>query len=634
MKKRRAIAVVAADVFNDYMNRIFIGISEQCKALDYDAYAFVMAFNMDGSSLIQDGEENIFSLIKKGVIDGVVLLGGNFASQTLIDKMSDKFSALDVPVIALDYDFDFCESIYAEDASLIEQMTDHLIEHHGCRNILCLTGPKGNTPAMSRLSGFLASMKKHELEVPEDAVIFGDFSKPAAQRLAKEISGGRRPIPDAVVCANDVMAMNLCNVLINGGIKVPEQVMITGYDGARDAIDNIPSISTIYPENSHLGARAVCRLHKMITGEDAEISDISSGQLILAQSCSCSAGLSYLVSRRENYSRNIERFERFYNKSGMLEDLMKSEKLDDLLQKIVEYGYLLNGVDTYMLCLCKNWDDVENTSEDEYLRCGYTPKMEVRMVMNEGDARFENYEFESEGIIPPLMEEYSDEPSMYFMLPVHFMDRCFGYSVFKFTDISFALSMVFVRWNRNINIALEFLRVRTKLTFVNNRISMASIRDTLTGMYNRKGFARFSENMFQRAVNEKKQFLVIVGDLDMLKTINDNYGHIEGDNAITIAANAMNTCCKSGEMCARMGGDEYAVFGVGDYTDEIVTEYTGHIRNFCDRYNASSGKKYNVGVSLGFYCAVPEENDTIDSFYNLADEKMYEDKFRRKKNRR
>ena len=91
MKKRRAIAVVAADVFNDYMNRIFIGISEQCKSLDYDAYAFVMAFNMDGSSLIQDGEENIFSLIKKGVIDGVVLLGGNFASQTLIDKMSDKF---------------------------------------------------------------------------------------------------------------------------------------------------------------------------------------------------------------------------------------------------------------------------------------------------------------------------------------------------------------------------------------------------------------------------------------------------------------------------------------------------------------------------------------------------------------
>ena len=67
---------------------------------------------------------------------------------------------------------------------------------------------------------------------------------------------------------------------------------------------------------------------------------------------------------------------------------------------------------------------------------------------------------------------------------------------------------------------------------------------------------------------------------------------------------------------------------------DVTGGATGHIRNFCDRYNASSGKEYNVGVSLGFYCAVPEENDTIDSFYNLADEKMYEDKFRRKKNRR
>ncbi len=634
MNKRKAIAVVAADVFNDYMNRIFIGISEQCKALDYDAYAFIMAFNMDGSSLVQNGEENIFNLIKKGVVEGVILLGGNFASQTLVDKMAEKFSSLEVPLVALDYDFGFCESIYAEDAPLIEKMTDHLIEHHGCKNILCLTGPKGITPAMSRLEGYKRSMEKHGLEIGSKSIIFGDFWKPAALRLAKEIANGKRPIPDAVVCANDVMAMNLCNTLINLGIKVPEQVMVTGYDGSRDAIDNIPSISTIYPENSHLGAKAVCYIHKQLTGEDAEVADISSGTLILAQSCSCNDGLGYLVSRRENYSKNIERFERFYNKSGMLEDLMKSEIFDDLLQKTVEYGYLLNGVDTYMLCLCKNWDDVENSNEDDYIRVGYSKKMEVKMIMNEGNAIFNNIEYNSKVVIPPVMEEYSSEPSMYFLLPVHFMDRCFGYSVFKFSDISYALSMIFVRWNRNINIALEFLRVRTKLTSLNQRISLASIRDTLTGMYNRKGFARFSENMFQRAVNEKKQFLVIVGDLDMLKTINDNYGHIEGDNAITIAANAMNTCCKSGEMCARMGGDEYAVFGVGDYTDEIVTEYTGHIRNFCDRYNASSGKEYNVGVSLGFYCAVPEENDTIDSFYNLADEKMYEDKFRRKKNRR
>ena len=81
MKERKTIAVIAADVFNSYMNRIFIGISEQCRSLGYDVLTFLMAFNLDSGGLIQQGEENIFSLIKADVIDGVILLAGNLASQ-------------------------------------------------------------------------------------------------------------------------------------------------------------------------------------------------------------------------------------------------------------------------------------------------------------------------------------------------------------------------------------------------------------------------------------------------------------------------------------------------------------------------------------------------------------------------
>ncbi|HOC34023.1 MAG TPA: GGDEF domain-containing protein, partial [Ruminococcus flavefaciens] len=76
MQKRKKIAVIAADISNDYMNRILVGISEQSKALGYDVYAFVMTFNVDGEGLIQNGEENIFTLINSEIIDGILLLGG------------------------------------------------------------------------------------------------------------------------------------------------------------------------------------------------------------------------------------------------------------------------------------------------------------------------------------------------------------------------------------------------------------------------------------------------------------------------------------------------------------------------------------------------------------------------------
>lgn len=633
MQRRKKIAVVAADISNDYMNSIFVGISEQCKALDYDVYAFVMAFSIDGEGLIQDGEQNIFTLLKKEAIDGILLLAGNFAGQTLMDKIRDKIIDVGVPVLSLDYDYDFCESVYAQDSEVIESMTDHLIEHHGCKEIMCLTGPKDNTPAMSRLKGYVRSMEKHGFEVKDENIVFGDFWKPAANRLAKEITGGKRPIPDAIVCTNDVMAMNLCNELISGGVRVPEQVRITGYDGSREACDNLPSISTVFPENSHLGAEAVCRLHELITGEKSEPVNRNKGTLILAQSCGCSDGLSFLVKHREFHNRNVERYERFYHKSGMMEGLMQCESLEALLSSIDQFTYVLNGIEIFMLCLCRNWDDVEEKDDDDYIKEGYTPVMDVRMVIQEGAAELVNYEYDSSEILPSVMEKYSPDPSVYFILPVHFMDRCFGYSVFKFVDIRLAISTVFAHWNRNINIALEFLRVRTKLMSMNQRISMNSIRDTLTGVFNRKGFNRYSETMFKKAQTEKKPFFIMMADLDMLKSINDNYGHIEGDNAIIVAANALNTCCKNSEICCRIGGDEYAIIGVGDYTDEQITEYFNYIAEYCDRYNASSGKQYVVGLSLGFCCDVPGEMEKISTYINIADERMYENKVKRKKNR-
>ena len=631
MKKRKTIAVVAADVFNEYMNRIFVGISEQCRALGYDAVTFLMAFNMESGSLIQQGEENIFTLIRKDVIDGVILMAGNNASQNLVEKFEKVFSRWGIPVIAVDYDLDFCESIYAEDVELMAEMTDHLIEKHGCRHIMCLTGPEGSPPAMSRLEGYRLSMERHGLEIHEGDIVYGDFWKIISQRLAKHFIENRDELPDAVVCANDVMARHLCDSVIKGGIKVPEELKIAGYDAAGEAVMQIPSLATVFPENGRLGARAVCRLHKLITGEDTEpVDTLKRGHLVFAKSCGCGSNVNYALAKREEQSNLIDRFNSYYNKSAMLERLMEEKNLDGLLRKLNGFAYTINGLDAYFLCLCKNWDNVEE-EDNEYIREGYAPVMENKFIYTRNRAEFVNREFPSEDILPDFIDEYCSEPSMYFLLPLHFMDRCFGYSVFRFNDVRKAVSSVFARWNRNISISLEFLRVRTKLTSINQRILMSSIRDTLTGIYNRKGFNRLSEGIFKRARDEGKPLFVMMADLDQLKMINDNFGHMEGDNAITVAANALQTSCQLNEVCARIGGDEYAIVGCGDYSDEHISEHMEAVRSYFDRYNASSGRKYEVGLSLGYFLGVPDKDSELDRYINIADEMMYKDKVRRKK---
>ncbi len=631
MGSRKKIAVVTAEVFSQHINRILDGISRQCSKLNYDVCVLMMTFNNDSEDPIQLGEENIYNLIRPGAFEGVLLITGNMLSPPLVARLDALLREIDVPVVAVECESEICGSIYAEDDDLFEMLTDHFTEHHNCREIMCLTGPKGNIPAERRLQGYKRSLEKHGITYNEDMVVYGDFWKNTSAKLADEFISGARKLPQAIVCANDIMAITLCNNLVNAGFDVPKDIMVAGYDGSRESIFNLPSITSFYPENVSLGAKAVCALHQIITGEEVEAISHNNGFIMTAQSCGCGENIHKLAKIRDEHYQNIEKYEDLYRTSGMAERLFCTKTLDDLLQILHNCTYIINGLERYTMCLCENWDGMEYDIEDNYLSKGYSENMIAKMFYCNKSVKYEEVKFSSKDILP--IEIYGDleKPQMFFLIPIHFNNRCFGYSVFTFSDIKYSMSSLYARWSRNLNVALEFLRVRTKLTSMNQRMFLSSIRDTLTGIYNRKGFKRFSESMFKKACTEHKKLLILFADLDLLKYINDNFGHIEGDNAITVTANVLNSCCKNNEVCARIGGDEYAIIGCYDYTDEIVEAYVKYINDYFERYNSSSGKPYKVEASIGYFCGIPDENSELQEYLNIADKKMYDNKFMRKK---
>ena len=633
MKRRKRIAILAADIANDYMNRICVGIEAQAKALGYDAIVLLMSFNINTMPQIVEGEQNIYRIITADNVDGVIFLTGNISSHTLLNWLTKHIEKLGIPTIAIDNEYRSFDSVYADDTDIFEKMTDHFIDYHGCKKVICLTGFQGMSPSETRAAGYKRSMEKHGIEVGFDDVIYGDFWKESADKLADEIGSGKREKPDAVVCANDGMGIFLCQGLARHGIHVPDDILVSGYDGSREALESIPSLTTIFPENSTLGARAVAALHKMITGEEAELVRCGESSLILAGSCGCNETKQELIDQRTAFSQKMGHYELYFNNSGMAEGLMQSENLDHLLHLLSHYVYIIENIEVFMINLCHEWDSFENLDETDYLRKGYTEIMDTKLIYNNTHYDYGERQFRSRDIIPEYMYDISDEPSMYILLPLHFMDRCFGYTIFKFFDINTTVSKVFALWNRNINIALEFLRVRTKLTAINQRISLTSLRDTLTGIYNRQGFNKFAEGLFKRAKTEEKSLLIIMADLDLLKHINDNFGHVEGDNAIIVVANGLTTCCSNNEICARIGGDEYAIVGCYDYTDEIVASYATYINDFFDRYNAASDKPYKVSASIGMFCGIPDPDKEFSYYVDIADKRMYDNKALRKKMR-
>lgn len=140
--------------------------------------------------------------------------------------------------------------------------------------------------------------------------------------------------------------------------------------------------------------------------------------------------------------------------------------------------------------------------------------------------------------------------------------------------------------------------------------------DNMTGIYNRKGF----ENLFSKKILSKELFFIMVFDLDKTKTINDNFGHLNGDKYICNAAKIINEeVCKNG-FAARIGGDEFIAF-----LENINENEVEKIKEAIKIRVSNIFAKQDTKVSIG-YSKYKIDGEEFEELIRIADLRMYEDK--------
>ena len=165
------------------------------------------------------------------------------------------------------------------------------------------------------------------------------------------------------------------------------------------------------------------------------------------------------------------------------------------------------------------------------------------------------------------------------------------------------------------------------LVFYIRSIEFRVSLDPLTNLNNRGQLERYCSQKSNIMPDERKTVVVMM-DIDWFKSINDNYGHTEGDNSLVLVANAMKKVISNHSMpsfLCRYGGDEFILIAHPYEMKEI----DGLISEMRDEINRQS-TKYPVSVSAGYDEFVGGE-DTIQLCIQRADKKLYEDKKNRKK---
>ena len=173
----------------------------------------------------------------------------------------------------------------------------------------------------------------------------------------------------------------------------------------------------------------------------------------------------------------------------------------------------------------------------------------------------------------------------------------------------------------DLNEALENLKN------LNNKLEIISFQDELTGLYNRRGFFIFGEKFFSMAKRKDSNLLILYFDLDKFKSINDVYGHKEGDLALKATAEILKNACRDYDIISRFGGDEFVVL-FDNFSADDFELFKLRIRILFDEYNCRSNKNYQIMISYGHAAYLPalDENTTLVELIEKADKKLYLEK--------
>jgi diguanylate cyclase (GGDEF)-like protein/PAS domain S-box-containing protein len=146
--------------------------------------------------------------------------------------------------------------------------------------------------------------------------------------------------------------------------------------------------------------------------------------------------------------------------------------------------------------------------------------------------------------------------------------------------------------------------------------------DHLTGLYNRRGFFTLSKRELNRADRFEKNLLLFFADLDDLKSINDQFGHEEGDRALIAAARILVQTFRSSDIVSRIGGDEFAILAV-DADEDVVEALLRRLYKLINYFNARKGQKFKLSISIGHASYDRSQSLSLDDLLSDADRAMY-----------
>lgn len=574
---RKKICVLLAQPEENMQKRFMNAFIEEAHAHDYDVCCFAMYQKYQETELRNIGDSNIFSLVRFDRFDGVILLGETLLTPGLIEKLYERIRReYHGPVIVVDKETDLFDYVLMDHYTPIVELMNHFIVDHEYTDIAFLGGKEGHPHSIQRLNGYLDAMKAHNLPIRQDRIWHGNFWFDSGKEFGHYLLQHPEDLPQAVMCANDYMAIGLATVLTENGYKIPEYISIAGYDSNEEGRNAPTPLTSADIPAAQCGRVTFYKLHSTITGEAMPELDLHAN-LLIGGSCGCKKYTpSYTKTNRAEWKTDHSEKSYYSDFNHITEDLLCQTDYEKFFEKLAVYSYQIRPFRHFWMCLNDGFLEPIRFIGDQARRYGYADKM--HMVIDCGpelpdqDAGSVNLSrtFSSEQMLPDLNVEH-DHPMTYVFVPMFFEDRCFGYAVLNPQDDLISYNETFRAWMRSVNQGIEAFYRQRMLSDLIEQIKADQIRDKQTGLYNYRGFHERLKDLAARHIETGRSLAVIALDLDNLKGINETFNRSSGDAAIMALASFVSRNLQDHEIGGRLSNDEFLI---GIVHQDCIRRYT------------------------------------------------------------
>lgn len=618
---KKIALVTCASNFERYTNMVH-GMSRKLREMGgfvlYVISNYSVFFDGCGMKFFR-GDSAIYRMLETLEVDGCVL-DVNLGSVELVGMIVRILKERGIPSLAVNLEAEGIPCLHLETYTACTELLEHLISDHGCTRINLVLSRGNSLMSRDASDAYREMLSQHGIEVDENRILNTLISVQDGRRIY-DLFDERGVMKDAeaVICIHDVSAIGLCLEMEDRGFRVPRDLRICSFNYSGNSVAFSPRITGV-DRMDRDSAEIACELiADMIAGKQVPMNNTYSGRVKYAESCGCSGEAAEgeniihqrVVINKVEAGLQIGQMMRF---NDALEEV---ESLDQLAKSLHD---MMTGVGCGAYFCCLNEFDlpyIEDKPEESARPEDVV--LDQRMMVLSGSSDRTGKLTRVPIRLDQLTPAEPREGDMFLIMPVCHRERLFGYTVYLNVDLPFDVYN-FRICQESIGSNIENLHRQMILRNSNAELDRLHMQDQMTGLYNRFALKRFADQYVSA-----RGYSAALADINGLKKINDRFGHLAGNNAIIIAAQAISRVTGDEDLIIRYGGDEF--FILSRNTDaERWEEIRREMNQQALKMSQKQELPFKVSVSMGFVISPADDPLTIEQAIEAADQAMYKNK--------